>query len=456
MNTSGDQGDYAGVRVGWMCVALFFCLTTGCTSMRFTTTLPPSENRDLSLGEVKVNIAKVLPQISFTGRGPFGEPCVPSSATISSFTRAQLMTAAQRQYPRLFADAPSALSLDVVIDGRFSQDCDLFALACLSLFTLPTPRFHYVGDYTVRVHAADEDQGLILDQSVPFRREDLEWISIYTPLGLIPIPGHTDLPRSSYFMDPGPDERAKQHWLDNASCVEAVTKAVCGGDLAKIRRASQWAARRVELFKVADQAVWCKRVPLSTRAPTEIVPDVLMGEIYLEEPDGKTQPAETLQLAKCLASGLWQATPQYLWKTKVLCRVTAVIENGKPVRSEATEVKELPLAEFLEIPPGDMAKGAEYVRWRTRILLQAKTRALPALLTKQPTTQLQDLLIAAEQAALNSSHETDLAKNRAQQAVEKGLDPAKDREWSLVFNEHLAVLNAILAALKEEIANRNR
>lgn len=435
---------------------LFPLFAMGCTSMRFTTTLPPSGNRELSLGDVKVNIAKVSPNISFTGRGPFGDPIPYTTAAMPQFTREKMMTTAQQQYPKLFSDARATLPVDVAINGRFSQDSDLFALACLSLFTLPTPRFHYVGDYSVRVRAADEDQGLILDQSISFRREDLEWISIYTPLGLIPIPGHTDLPRSSYFMDPGPEERAKQHWLDNASCVEAVTKVVREGDLSKMQRASQWAARRVEMFTVAGQPVWCKRAPLSTRAPAELVPDVLMGEIYLEEPDGKTQLAETVQLAKRSASGAWQVTPQYLWKTRALSRATAVVENGKPMRAEVTEVKELPLVEFLEIQTADVGQGLEYVRWRTRILLQAKTSTLPTLLKAHSTQQLQELIIRAEQAVLNCTHEADLAKNRAQQAVEKGNDPAKDREWSLVYNEHLAVLSAILTALKEESANRQR
>lgn len=456
MKTSGSQSDNRGVIVGRMCAAFFICLTTGCTSMRFTTTLPPSGNRDLALGNVKVNVAKVSPNISFTGRGPFGDPIPYTTAAMPQFTREKMMTTAQQQYPKIFSDSQTALPLDVAINGRFSQDCDLFALACLSLFTLPTPRFHYVGDYTVRVRAADEDQGLILDQSIPFKREDLEWISIYTPLGLIPIPGHTDLPRSSYFMDPGPEERAKQHWLDNASCVEAITKAVQQGDPVKMQAAARWSSQRIEMFTVAGQPIWCKRTPYASKVPADIIPDVILGEIYLEEPAGQTQPAETVQLAKSSDRGDWQPTPQYLWRTKVLSRASAVIEKGKPVRAEVAEVKEIPLAEFLEIQPGDMAKGPEYVRWRTRILLQAKTRTLPSLLGKQTTSHLQDLLIAAEQAALNSSHEADLAKNRAQQTVEKGGDPAKDREWSLVFNEHLAVLNAIAAALKEELSNRVR
>jgi hypothetical protein len=437
MKTS-DQIKERGVAIIKQLSGVFsLCVLTGCASMRFTTTLPPSDNRDLSLGDVKVNIAKV-------------------SSSLSKFTRDELMTVARQQYPRIFSDAAPAVPVDVTISGTYAQDHDLFLLACLSFFTIPAPRFHYAGDYAVRVRVADEEQGLILDQRIRFKRDDWEWISLYTPLGLIPIPGRSDLARSSYFMDPGPDEQAKQRWLDNASCVEAITQMVRAGDAAKMQAASRWSSRRIELFTVAGQPVWCKRMPVSTGAPAELVPDVIVGEIYLDAPDGKAQPVETVPLAKRWGGSDWRATPQYLSRTRVLSRSTAVIENGKPVRVEIAEVKELPLVEFLEIQAADVGQGMDYVRWRTRILLQAKTSTLPTLLKEHSAQQLQELIIKAEQAVLNCTHEADLAKNRAQQAVEKGSDPAQEREWSLLYNEHLAVLSAILKALKEESASRQR
>lgn len=424
--------------------------------MRFTSTLPPSTRHDLTLGDVSVNIATVSSKLT----GHDGHGAEPTTKSNDHLTRHDVMAMAQQQYPLIFRDNPDALPIDVRINADHKvenvTDSPVFCLGVLCLFTLPIPHRWWTGEFDVRVRAADEEQGVLVDQTIHFKREDVSWISMYTPLGLLPIPGATDLPRSNYLFDPGPEAYAKQRWLDLASCVEAIIKAVQQVEPPKIQAAGRWAAHRLDSFSVAGQTLWCKRIPKASQAPEAFLPDMILGEIYRERPDGMALPMETVQLARRLEGGDWQATPQYLWKTKTMCRATAVIEKGKPVHAEITEVNEPRIEELAEIQTTDVTRGAEYIRWRTGVLLQAKTRTLPKLLKGNATQQLQELFIKVEQAVLNCSHEADLAKNRAQQAVEKGGDPAKDREWSLIYNEHLAVLNAILAALKEELANRLR
>ena len=63
---------------------------TGCMSMRFATTLPPSGQRDRCLGLIKVNIANLVVS------SPAG-----SGNIVPDMARKNFMAAAREQYPRL-------------------------------------------------------------------------------------------------------------------------------------------------------------------------------------------------------------------------------------------------------------------------------------------------------------------------------------------------------------------
>jgi hypothetical protein len=58
------------------------------------------------------------------------------------------------------------------------------------------------------------------------------------------------------------------------------------------------------------------------------------------------------------------------------------------------------------------------------------------------------------------NHESELCKDRAQQAVEQGSAKESNvaglRELFLVFKERLEILQPILTVIKEEIAKRNK
>jgi hypothetical protein len=98
-----------------------------------------------------------------------------------------------------------------------------------------------------------------------------------------------------------------------------------------------------------------------------------------------------------------------------------------------------------------MAKG------RNNALLAAKTTTLPNLLREKKTKELTTLVIRIEQLILDLNRESEAAKDRAQQAVEGGARAAREpRELSLLYKERIEILKPILAAIREEIANRSR
>ncbi len=98
-------------------------------------------------------------------------------------------------------------------------------------------------------------------------------------------------------------------------------------------------------------------------------------------------------------------------------------------------------------------------RERNRALIAAKTRQLPAILRDGKSDELVALVVRIEQAILDLDHDGELARDRAQQLAATNGDPAQVEEirgLGISFRERIELLKPILAALKEELANRNR
>jgi hypothetical protein len=377
---------------------------------------------------------------------------------IPELSRADLAQLAGEKYPQLFADHKNALPLVVQINCR--SDYSVSAMAIIGALTLSVlPMCQTVtSDLSIRTMLADEIQGLVLDKTVTFQRKDIGWFSIW-PWGMLPRPGASDFPRTSGWMKQNffPEDLIFAGWpFTRKACVDAIVQAVQQGDPERLQSASRYAEHypRLETFTVAGQTLWCRRVAQATQMPVDPVPDVLLGEIYLEAPASGRQPAEVVRLATRVGPESWQATPHYLHQTKQLAVATAVLENGKPVRASVTGVSAPLLEDFLEITAGyDVAE----VQWRTRCLLQAKNHTLPALLQTGGATQLADLTTRTEQALVAATHLVTMSKDRAQHLLEKGEgDPSSPRALASAQLGHMAVLKAILVALKEAAAYRGR
>ena len=120
----------------------------------------------------------------------------------------------------------------------------------------------------------------------------------------------------------------------------------------------------------------------------------------------------------------------------------------------------------------------EMARTRNRALIAAKTTQLPDILRNWKTAELTALVVKVEQTVLDLNHECEVLKDKAQQTV---VDESNDRAaaaagrrlpqgvmeaeqarldeqrgLAISYRERIELLKPILAALKEEIANRGR
>ncbi len=114
-------------------------------------------------------------------------------------------------------------------------------------------------------------------------------------------------------------------------------------------------------------------------------------------------------------------------------------------------------------------------RARNRALVAAKNQQLPTMLRAEKTPELSDLVVKIEQTILDLNHECEVAKDQAQQSVatdapadtlgqerngRSNTSPAPGvselRGLAICYRERIELLKPILAALKEEISNRNR
>lgn len=105
-------------------------------------------------------------------------------------------------------------------------------------------------------------------------------------------------------------------------------------------------------------------------------------------------------------------------------------------------------------------KTVATARARNRAIIAAKTAQFPAILSGWKTEQLSALAVRIEQSILDLNHECEVAKDKAQQAVANAAADSEDldelRGLAICYRERIELLKPILAALKDEAANRGR
>jgi len=223
------------------------------------------------------------------------------------------------------------------------------------------------------------------------------------------------------------------------------------GQLLAARAASP--LHRKQAAAVDGKPAWWILNPCWEDGDGELAPSRLDAELYREDPDTGALPADVLEVARRAGDGPWKAVPAYVSGASVLLAARAVMEGGRPVRVETAEVKEPPLEDFLASKETDIPRA----RWRTRMLLDAKNLTLPRVLRESKTPELAALASKIEKLALDLNHEAELLRDSMQRSVEAGgTADEKSREISLVYKERIEVLKPILAAIKEEIANRQK
>ena len=151
--------------------------------------------------------------------------------------------------------------------------------------------------------------------------------------------------------------------------------------------------------------------------------------------------------------------PQMMAKLKTQALADLMEHNRQKqeqaARSEAAVFQQTPLAGLLT----GSDKWVSLARERNRAIIAAKVRQLPAILRDSKTEVLTALVVTIEQTILDLNHESEVTKDRAQQAMANNGPAGRIEELrglTISYRERIELLKPILAALKEEIANRSR
>jgi len=218
-------------------------------------------------------------------------------------------------------------------------------------------------------------------------------------------------------------------------------------------------ARRRSMYYSQQQVIlggqpgWCvvSAAPDDTAAFKELS---LNAEIYQQNPDSGAMPIDRVSLGRIDAAGRMKLEDAFLTPSSKLQLLHPCEKDGKIL----VEMR------LVEEPPLDMLVQWKFStltgRWLTGALIEAKNRMLPKLLRESKTDKLVDLTTMIEKRILEITHARELAKGRAQAAMQQEQRKEKqienDRTFTLLCTEVIEVMKPILAAIKEETANRNR
>ena len=136
-------------------------------------------------------------------------------------------------------------------------------------------------------------------------------------------------------------------------------------------------------------------------------------------------------------------------------RAKARRQQEQVARAEAELFTKASLSDLL----ASSDKTEFLARERNRAIIAAKNQQLPAILREKKTDELSALVVKIEQTILDLNHESEVAKDRAQQATATNSDARQIEELrglAISYRERIELLKPILTTFKEEIANRNR
>lgn len=221
------------------------CLTTlsGCMSGIHQTTLVPRatpqpgiKGGPFTIAEVK--LVKTWPAGKFGGEPmdiiPLSTP-PKQNANASLYWsedswRKRMLEVAVQRHPALFSQSETAIPLAIDVNTRadnslgYSIAAELLTVCALG-GVLPLP-VTSSADVQVTVRHAESRSAPAASHTMQFRRADKGWITIFTPLGIFPYPGHSDFPRTymTIFQSAQEQEIIYKYVLE--SIVEAVVQVL--------------------------------------------------------------------------------------------------------------------------------------------------------------------------------------------------------------------------------------
>ncbi|HVR85548.1 MAG TPA: hypothetical protein VMU54_14625 [Planctomycetota bacterium] len=238
-------------------------------------------------------------------------------------------------------------------------------------------------------------------------------------------------------------------------------------------------------------------------------PNVMVAGLYFADPMTGVRPEAYVWVATREPGKDWVPVPDWpRYGVQKLTRVTSVVGKDPLFKVEAAEDPEPPLWPFLRVPETSIHDA----RWHTNGLVAVKNRTIPKMLRDMGTPELKALIEQLEKHVLDLNHESELCRDQAQKKVEKSAQTAQEirdskremaqiqtqlqdqdldpnirngllgrfqqlqgtltageqqekasetevdhlREMSIIYKERTEVLKPMLAAIKEEIANRGK
>jgi len=426
-------------------------------STAFESDLVPGTTPEPAVGSVRFYIADVQ-GTTVRPRGSFLSE-VPQTGTKRFGTLEDLRSEAMSARPKLFSDDLSALPLFLKLDCEYASTMEPSAFfTALSIATLPVPG-HGKADYTASI-TIPRAEGDICLSPVTFTRRDVMWATLFTPLGLIPVPGSSVIPRHSETIlnvNGHYVERAQK--LTNAVCIEAVVKGLGQCDMATVRALHEHRKARIQSLALDGKPCWgfvrfcySKLATGGSSGPR----DAAVLSVYTTPPSHSVVPAETVTVARRGTDGRWRPCTGYLRKSQTLTAASVLLESGMPCRAVLRVVEEPELDDFIDLlpAPNDQEYAAN-MRWSNGVLLQVRNRSIPRLVRERSATELVDVVTRIEKAVLPLAEQVDKCKDRAQQIVEQGKgDPAPAREMAILCTQRIEVFKAILATLRQEAARK--
>lgn len=416
--------------VAWLAAILILSALSGCASTRYVSTLKPSGDKTLQMGDVRFSI------ISPDGKDD------------------TLAVRSRELYPNLFTDEWTGLP--VVVETDFSHDSTMNRAAFLtgfcSLGMIPFPGTEKT-TYNVKTRLINALGESVPAGKVAFEFKEVKWMTILGPLGLLPIVGSSDLPRDYQILFINFEENikkatAKQGDYRTNCHVEAVVKSLLTADREKL--ADDYRVRKTRLQEVIidGKRCWSYLAPSISQGQSRA--DSFTALIYQDYPKRVSQPLDVVTVARRDGTGAWRPVSGYLQSIRTLTAAGVLMENGLPSRVVVRAAEDAPLEDFIGSPEISRGGYAAALRWSNGVLLEAKNSSLPKMLKEKTDSELLAVATRIEKAVLDLSEQAERAKDRAQAIVEKGQgDPGPDREISVLCRQRIEILKPILAAIKQ-------
>ncbi|MDX9867672.1 MAG: hypothetical protein RBT78_07070 [Kiritimatiellia bacterium] len=104
------------------------------------------------------------------------------------------------RHPQLFGDDPKAspLSVEVVVDRKDEMaGLIITELLTLAISPLILPSYPVTSPFELDLCVRDDSGETLYGKAATVKGQEKTWLTLFTPFGLIPIPGPSDVPKKS-------------------------------------------------------------------------------------------------------------------------------------------------------------------------------------------------------------------------------------------------------------------